>query len=217
MRGVSASRTDGMGSRSAISMQAADARVGTATWIAAPVRPVRQTVQWISVGQPSSVWPTKPGAVDTAATTRHASTSHQPRQLQRMSQASRWRERRQFARGAGLAPATLTRASERCRPLRAYARASALTKVKDAPMTNPLNRRRGRRGPGASSPEARQSPPTYPEAVLRRFWSKVDRRGRNECWPWKAYRSPSGHGRFQLGGRGSRTMTASYGRSHTVR
>ena len=76
-------------------------------------------------------------------------------------------------------------------------------------MTNPTNRRRGRRGPGASSPEARRSPRAYAETVLRRFWSKVDRRGSGECWPWKAYRSPSGHGRFQLGGRGSRTMTAS--------
>ena len=49
----------------------------------------------------------------------------------------------------------------------------------------------------------------FPETVLRRFWAKVDRRGADECWPWKAYRSPSGHGRIRLGGRGARTMSAS--------
>ena len=27
-----------------------------------------------------------------------------------------------------------------------------------------------------------------------RFWSKVDIRGDNECWPWTAYRNPSGYG-----------------------
>ena len=70
-------------------------------------------------------------------------------------------------------------------------------------------RRRGRRRQGALSAEARPSPKSYPEAVLRRFWSKVDRRRKDECWPWKAYRSPSGHGKFQLGGRGARTITAS--------
>lgn len=27
-----------------------------------------------------------------------------------------------------------------------------------------------------------------------KFWSKVDVRGPDECWPWLGYRKPSGHG-----------------------
>jgi hypothetical protein len=34
-----------------------------------------------------------------------------------------------------------------------------------------------------------------------RFWSKVDIRGPNECWPWKAYRTKKGYGRFSFNGR----------------
>lgn len=33
---------------------------------------------------------------------------------------------------------------------------------------------------------------------LERFWSKVDRRGPDECWPWLAYRKPTGYGQFTL-------------------
>jgi hypothetical protein len=38
------------------------------------------------------------------------------------------------------------------------------------------------------------------ESVLRRFWSKVDRRGPGDCWPWKAYRCRHGRTKFRLGG-----------------
>ncbi len=38
-----------------------------------------------------------------------------------------------------------------------------------------------------------------------RFWSKVDRRGRNECWLWMAARSDSGYGVI---GRDGRTLHA---------
>ena len=43
-------------------------------------------------------------------------------------------------------------------------------------------------------------PPTYEE----RFWAKVDRSGGPDaCWPWLAYRLPSGHGLVSRGlGRG---------------
>ena len=41
----------------------------------------------------------------------------------------------------------------------------------------------------------------YAEPVLDRFWSKVDIRGPDECWPWTAYRHKDGYGRFQPGGR----------------
>lgn len=36
------------------------------------------------------------------------------------------------------------------------------------------------------------------EQFLERFWSKVDRRGPDECWPWLAYRQPTGYGQFTV-------------------
>lgn len=36
------------------------------------------------------------------------------------------------------------------------------------------------------------------QAFLDRFWSKVDQRGPDECWPWIAYRKPEGYGQFTL-------------------
>jgi hypothetical protein len=32
----------------------------------------------------------------------------------------------------------------------------------------------------------------------RRFWSKVDRRGPDECWPWIRYCKPQGYGQFTI-------------------
>lgn len=40
--------------------------------------------------------------------------------------------------------------------------------------------------------------------LAERFWSKVDRRGQDECWPWKG-RLGAGYGRFRLGRAGSRS------------
>lgn len=34
-----------------------------------------------------------------------------------------------------------------------------------------------------------------------RYWAKVDVRGKNECWPWKAFIAPGGHGRFMPPGK----------------
>jgi hypothetical protein len=34
--------------------------------------------------------------------------------------------------------------------------------------------------------------------MSERFWSKVDRRGPDECWPWVGARLESGYGRFKL-------------------
>lgn len=34
--------------------------------------------------------------------------------------------------------------------------------------------------------------------MSERFWSKVDRRGPDECWPWMAARLPLGYGRFRV-------------------
>jgi hypothetical protein len=36
------------------------------------------------------------------------------------------------------------------------------------------------------------------DSFLDRFWSKVDQRGPDECWPWLAYRKPSGYGQFTI-------------------
>ena len=30
----------------------------------------------------------------------------------------------------------------------------------------------------------------------RRFWTKVDKRGQDECWPWQGFCRPDGHGMF---------------------
>jgi hypothetical protein len=38
----------------------------------------------------------------------------------------------------------------------------------------------------------KKGPPPIPLSI--RFWSKVDRRGPNECWPWKASGVPAGYG-----------------------
>lgn len=34
-----------------------------------------------------------------------------------------------------------------------------------------------------------------------RFWSKVDIKSEEECWPWKESTSPEGYGKFSVGGR----------------
>jgi hypothetical protein len=38
------------------------------------------------------------------------------------------------------------------------------------------------------------------ERTIARFWSKIDVRGRNECWPWIAgSRANGGYGSFSIG------------------
>jgi hypothetical protein len=37
------------------------------------------------------------------------------------------------------------------------------------------------------------------EKTIARFWSKVDRRGPDECWEWRAYRMPNGYGQMGIG------------------
>lgn len=38
-----------------------------------------------------------------------------------------------------------------------------------------------------------------PRPIAERFWEKVDVRGPNDCWEWKAAKGPSGHGQFRIG------------------
>jgi hypothetical protein len=38
-------------------------------------------------------------------------------------------------------------------------------------------------------------------ALMERFWSKVDKRGPDECWEWRGHRLRAGYGRFGRAGR----------------
>lgn len=40
-------------------------------------------------------------------------------------------------------------------------------------------------------------PKVLDESVQERFWAKVDRRRKNECWDWKASFTTQGYGRFK--------------------
>jgi len=46
--------------------------------------------------------------------------------------------------------------------------------------------------------------------VEERFWSKVDRRGDDECWEWTASMYPTGYGHFSIMGQGIRAHRFSY-------
>lgn len=37
------------------------------------------------------------------------------------------------------------------------------------------------------------------KSLAERFWPKVDRRGPDECWPWKGCKTPDGYGRLNSG------------------
>lgn len=39
------------------------------------------------------------------------------------------------------------------------------------------------------------------KSLEQRFWPKVDRRGPDECWPWKGSTNLRGYGRLKRGGR----------------
>ena len=40
----------------------------------------------------------------------------------------------------------------------------------------------------------------YDQETIDRFWAKVDKRGDDECWEWKASRNHRGYGQFKLMG-----------------
>lgn len=41
-------------------------------------------------------------------------------------------------------------------------------------------------------------PPGKPANTPEVLWSKVDKKGENECWPWLAYKNKDGYGRVQI-------------------
>lgn len=45
--------------------------------------------------------------------------------------------------------------------------------------------------------------------LSERFWAKVDRRGADECWEWKASRRPGGYGQIQTSSTDRRPAIAS--------
>jgi hypothetical protein len=48
-------------------------------------------------------------------------------------------------------------------------------------------------------------------SVADRFWSKVDRRGPNECWEWQTHRDRAGYGKFCIStGRNERAHRAAW-------
>lgn len=40
--------------------------------------------------------------------------------------------------------------------------------------------------------------PQY-EPVAKRFWRRVQTRGRTQCWPWTGWTTPDGYGRMSIG------------------
>ena len=46
------------------------------------------------------------------------------------------------------------------------------------------------------------------EQLSVRFWSKVDKKGADECWPWTAAKANKGYGTIGIGGRGSGNIGA---------
>jgi HNH endonuclease len=48
-----------------------------------------------------------------------------------------------------------------------------------------------------------------PDSLVSRFWAKVDRRGGDECWPWRGHVAKGNAGRLSRGGRGGGMVSAS--------
>lgn len=48
------------------------------------------------------------------------------------------------------------------------------------------------------------------KSLLERFWSKVEKRGQNECWPWLGAKDQRGYGQFFLDGKLVRATRVSW-------
>lgn len=49
-----------------------------------------------------------------------------------------------------------------------------------------------------------------PENLKKRFWSKVDIRGTDECWPWIAWRNNKNYGCFRFGKKDTSSSRVAY-------
>lgn len=47
-------------------------------------------------------------------------------------------------------------------------------------------------------------------AAADRFWSKVDKRGPDECWPWKGHLKPNGYGGVTIGNRATKAHRVAF-------
>lgn len=52
--------------------------------------------------------------------------------------------------------------------------------------------------------------PLFDDATLDRFWSKVDKRGPDDCWEWTDSKDGFGYGQFQTAGKKVRPHRLSY-------
>lgn len=48
----------------------------------------------------------------------------------------------------------------------------------------------------------------------QRFWAKVDRRGPDECWPWKAGKTARGYGSFFIAGKAENAQRVAFYLTH---
>jgi DNA-binding XRE family transcriptional regulator len=81
------------------------------------------------------------------------------------------------------------------------------------PIVSPVEEGEGLRELQGNAPEGESLMPSGVYAhrravVSERFWSKVERRGPDECWPWLANRNEKGYGRFRGAGRGGGDLKA---------
>jgi hypothetical protein len=51
--------------------------------------------------------------------------------------------------------------------------------------------------------------PPLTEAIIARFWQRVDVRGPDECWPWLATRTRKGYGKFYISAKSVRAHRVS--------
>lgn len=56
--------------------------------------------------------------------------------------------------------------------------------------------------------------PGRPANTHEVLWSKVDKRGPDECWMWKGFRNPQGYGRTWIDGRGYYAHRVIYDLAH---
>src|SRR4051794_21087743 len=52
------------------------------------------------------------------------------------------------------------------------------------------------------------------ECIETRFWSKLDKRGPDDCWEWQANRYPAGYGQFWMNGRNHQASRVAYILTH---
>lgn len=69
---------------------------------------------------------------------------------------------------------------------------------KRKPMSDEHKARISAANMGRKRAEGAGRPANTPEVL----WSKVDRRGEDECWPWKGFKNDQGYGRTWIGDKG---------------